>query len=225
MSDSVSPGSPGLWFTVPEAAARLGIHEKRLYRLIARPENADTTGTKTRTGTRATRTGTRTATELSEAFIEELAARLAVTDAPASPGASNVPPDQNTDTRDRDADGNSRGTQTSRSRTGTLTLHQAVAVYERLIAEKDKRLADKDAEIERQTNIIMDLSNALARAQALQAMNRSIEPMEEVEPPKETTSSDLHGENALPVGKDAHETGTLPENRSWWQRLQFWRAG
>ncbi|MBV9852156.1 MAG: hypothetical protein JO250_21020 [Armatimonadetes bacterium] len=46
-----APDAEGLR-TIPEAAAHLGIHEKRLRRLLARPKYRDRTQTRTRTQTR-----------------------------------------------------------------------------------------------------------------------------------------------------------------------------
>ena len=78
--------------TIAQAAQRLGISERHLRRLLARPEYAD----QTRTLTRTTRTGTRTSAGLPAALLESL--RVAILRAHEIDARD----DQNADDADRE---------------------------------------------------------------------------------------------------------------------------
>jgi hypothetical protein len=118
--------------TIPQAAATLGIHEKRLRRLLARPEYRDRMVTQAR----ETRTGTRSAAMASKTLIEELSLLFE---------SKKKPDNRDTDNKDAKPD--------ISPRTGTGTRKRSidtVATATRLLAEKDARIADLKAALQQE---------------------------------------------------------------------------
>lgn len=156
--------------TVQEAAEALGIHEKRLRRLLARAEYRD----RTETGTRETRTGIRTVSLLSSLLIADIRARL---DMSPSTGSG--------DNRDTDGDGDNadgdKDTSKDTDRTGTervqtpqntmvrVSVAGLTALYEqRMEAQRETyelRLVAKDDVIASKDETIAALKLALSERQ------------------------------------------------------------
>lgn len=140
--------------TIAEAATRLGVHERRLRRLLTRPEYA----ARTVTETRRTRTGTRTATALPVDLITDLSAFFERQSAPEPPVEETV---------------SERGQEPG----ATLTVTALAAYTDRLLQERERVIAAKDAEIETLKTALESerensrrLSDALTRTQALLAI-------------------------------------------------------
>jgi len=188
--------------TIPEAAAELGIHEKRLRRLLARPEYRD----RTQTGTRTTRTGERAVSLVPAALLSEVKTRLAMEQVPASQEAA----DQgNADNMDADGATGSGDSPKTGTRTRTEAQVQRLAgVYERLMMEKEARIAELSAALEHERGQSRHWQEALAREQVLRAL-----------PPPQGGLQPQDGPQAAPG--DAQEAPREAETpaRAWWMRL------
>lgn len=131
--------------TVPQAAKRLGIRQRRLHMLLARPEYAG----RTRALTMRTRSGVRwDAPGIPLDLLADLDAALnpvGVQPAPPAPGpAAGTPPPE----------------------PGTLPA----IVYQKLLDEKDSRIADLKQENQKLHAALLLAQNNLARQQVLRAL-------------------------------------------------------
>ncbi len=164
MSEPETDNAPGEdLLTIAEAASRLGVHEKRLRRLLTRTEYRD----KTRTGTRTTRTGERRVSLLPAALVNDLDARLRLeSDAAFKP--------QNADNEDADRDTDSKsGVSASHNKTETRTEPRQIvlsAFYERLLVEKDARITELAEDKAQLYRLLQEAQANLAREQALRSL-------------------------------------------------------
>ena len=197
--------------TIQEAAEALGIHEKRLRRLLARAEYRD----RTQTGTRETRTGTRTVSLLSSLLIADIRARLDMV--PSTWSGDNTDRDGYGDNVDADKDTSKNtdrtgtGTQTEKVQTPQNTMVRVsvaglTALYEqRLEAQRETyelRLVAKDDVIASKDETIAALKLALSERQAA---------------PSGLTAGDSGGDTAQGGGIVPPDSVTRP----WWA---FWKA-
>lgn len=190
--------------TIPDAAAQLNLHEKRLRRLLKRPEYAD----KTQTLERETRTGTRTVTVLPSPLLADLRARLSMEEAS----------DNGDGDRYRDTERTGTGTRTGTRQASTSTL-QLAAVYERVLQEKDARIADQAARIAFLEKALTQEQENAARTQALLALAAPPKQAEKPAESTETGDSTPDGQNAQTEAGGGTE-GQQRARRAWWQ---VWR--
>jgi hypothetical protein len=149
--------------TIAEAAARLGIGERRLRRLLAREENA----ARTVTVTRRTRTGTRTCAALPIDLLLEFQAEIE-----RGENAANVDSDSDTANVDSGATNAAR----TRREPGGQSMALA-AVYERVLRERERVIEAQAAQIETLLAALeaeresrRAAADALAREQTLRAI-------------------------------------------------------
>ena len=144
--------------TIPAAAAVLGVHERRLRRLLERPEYAD----RTRQVTRRTRTGTRTAAALPSALVADLRARIEI-----EANAANADADNDGGNADNAAPNTDR-----RGGAGTIPPSALVALYEQRLQDKDRLIAAKDETIAELKASLLHERESHQRTQALVAMGQ-----------------------------------------------------
>lgn len=178
--------------TVAEAAAHLGIHEKRLRRLLTRTEYRD----RTQTGTRTTRTGERRVSLLSPDLLTDIEARLLLEadGDDLSPNGDNTDGDGDRDIGNGASPFGETGTEATGTRTGTRQVVMS-AFYERLLLEKDARIGELAAALEHERAQGRRLAEALAREQTLRALPA----------PQEMAAQD-HG----PEGSETEASGSAP---------------
>lgn len=141
--------------TVAEAAAALGVTERRLRRLLALPENAARTVTRTR----RTVTGTRRVTVLPVALVAELRAGFEreTTPEPAQ--------------EERGANGYANSDTNAAERGASpFTPAMVAATYERLIEAKDAQIRALEQALEAEREARRDAYAALSREQTLRAI-------------------------------------------------------
>jgi hypothetical protein len=145
--------------TVQEASEALGIHEKRLRRLLARAEYKD----RTQTGTRETRTGTRTVILLSSQLLADIRVRLDMY--PSTGNGDNRDTYRDEDNADRDK-ATPQNTMVRVSVAGLTAIYEQRLeaqreTYEKQLAAKDEVLSEKDKTIAAKDETIVALREAL----------------------------------------------------------------
>jgi hypothetical protein len=132
------------YLTVAEAAERFGFTIPRLRRIVSRPPYAE----RCKTLERETRTGIRTALMLPVSLMGEMGRGPAV-------------PIERKQERERNG------------RENVSTVTEPIAVYERIIAEKDARIKDLSDALEHERERSRRAAEAHARLQALLALTNA----------------------------------------------------
>lgn len=170
--------------TVPEAAERLGVSIRTLRRILKRPEYES----EVRQVQRQTKTGTRASASIPLALLPLLSQHFEKWE---NEGNGSIPNAAQT--------GANRGTATENDGTNEGASVALVRLTnERLLAEKDSRIAELTAALEHERGQNVRLLEALHREQSLRA----------IAPPQETAEQTTATE-------EAHAPA-----RVWWQ---FWR--
>ena len=153
--------------TIAEAAAHLGIHEKRLRRLLTRTEYSG----RTRTGTRTTRTGERRVCLLPTDLLTDIEARLLLEIDGQSPDSDgdNEYGDADTDIGNGPSPSEGTGTKVTGTRTAPRQVVMS-AFYERLLQEKEARIAELSTDKEQLYRLLGEAQANLAREQALRSL-------------------------------------------------------
>ncbi len=189
--------------TVAEAARRLDVSERSIYRLLKEPNFAG----RTLTEHRQTVTGRRLTTVLPVDILAELEEHFSVYGTATNNDGATV---TNVDNDDDNNDGRTPANGDSGS---VLSVADP-----RLVILYERQLADKDAEIAFLRTQLQLAQENLAREQALRALAT---PQTSIERPSDAPESILAGENrksAEPAESDAPEE----KPRHWWQRM--WRG-
>lgn len=208
--------------TIADAAAALSVGEKRLRRLLAKPEYRDRTWTLPT----ETRTGTRTAVHVPRDLLTDLRARFEI--------------QESRDNGDRDTDEDTpaeRGHPEKRTGTassaslGTVSTLQVAAIYEqRLAAEQESHrqvLAAKDETIAELRAALEHERESHQRTQAIAAMGAAkgqIAPMPETSTgtPADTSVSptgDTESDDTRQIGVDIHAGVSAGQKAGFWARL------
>jgi len=191
----------GRALTVAEAGVVLNVSERRLRRLLERPEYA----ARTMAQTRRTRTGTRTGAALPPALLHDLAAVIEHEENAANAAGTR---------QERGEGGGRKSDSTDTAAEGDpLTAGQLVPLYQRLLTEKDTRIGELTAALEHEREQSRRLADALAREQTLRALPAP--PAAPREPETGRTSDDTRN------GAEGPQRGTetAKPRASWWGRL------
>ena len=205
------------YLTVADAAAALRVGEKRLRRLLAKPEYRD----RTRTLPTETRTGTRTAVHVPPDLIADLRARFEM-----ETNADNGDRDRDEDTpSERGHPENRTGTGPKAGSVGTVSTLQVAAIYEQRLAATEEGhqqvLAAKDQTIAALQAALEHERDSHQRTQTIAAMGAArgqISALETEEP--ETGTQTETPETLVPVPVNTPVADGLPPvRRSWLDRL------
>ncbi len=204
--------------TVAEAAARLGVTEQKLRRLLARPEHAGRTVSRTH----RTQTGTRRAAMLPEGFIGELAALLERER--NRPG--NTPPNTpGTETEHSEHSGEASGERAEHS-AGVFTGEAPGPLVRALIGQYEARISELTAALEHEREQSRTWREAHHRAQTLLALAAPVpdvaaqaqdSPQEAPQDPQASESGEVaaeagQGENVVADDNVSEQS----RRRSWW---------
>lgn len=166
-TDTSGGAETGEALPVAEAAAFLNVSERRLRRLLQRPEYA----ARTVAQTRRTRTGTRTGAALPPGLLDDLRAAVEHENNAANGGNENAAQTQ----AEADERGHERRHEHERNTDGAgfnaEAAAQVVPLYQRLLEEKDARIGDLKSEVEALRAALEREQQNHARTQALRALD------------------------------------------------------
>jgi hypothetical protein len=198
----------GEFVTIAEAAQRLHVTERRLRRLLERPEYSARTVTRTR----RTRSGMRRSTGLPPDLVADIELVLA-----EEKYAADV--DSDTSRRDSAQDGAHYAADTI-----------PVVLYQRLLQERDRlvqeqaeRIASLERDRERLHDQLQMALESLGREQALRALVPPQMTAQEA-PGSAESGEEGKGEESAPSAENGNETAAKQQQgeprRAWWQ---WWR--
>jgi len=193
--------------TIAQAAARLGVSERTLYRLLKAPETA----ARTLTGERQTATGRRQTTLLPPELVNDLAARFEGERTPA-PNADTT--EKNTGTN-ADNDAGSNGDNTSAV---SVEGEAPGPLVRALIGQYEARIADLKSEVEALRAALEREQMNHARTQTLRALATPVAPAPNSpqEAPEAPYMSEAAEQEAEAGQRQEGDTGSGPKRRGWW---------